>query len=69
MSRLAQAIGLNSARNEKVMDLHLVGLQIGKQGWEQLGSGLSRNHSIQEIVINFCKLRDDGVAHLAKGIN
>jgi len=42
-------------------------LKIDRAGWKSLGVSLSKNHSIRDLTINFCRLADPGMRMLARG--
>ena len=42
-------------------------MKIDRAGWKAMGISLSKNHSVRELTINFCRLTDAGLRPLARG--
>mmetsp|Transcript_17149 Transcript_17149/g.17050 ORF Transcript_17149/g.17050 Transcript_17149/m.17050 type:complete len:97 (-) Transcript_17149:1043-1333(-) len=50
--------------NTVMTDIKLIGLKIGKEGWNFLAEGLDGQSPIINLQINFCKLKDEDLSIL-----
>jgi hypothetical protein len=68
MNKILRALSPNIADNQYLTSVKLVGVFISVGGWQALATGVRENTTVRDITINFCRLNDEGLIHLAPAI-
>jgi len=63
-AKILKSLSLNMINNTVMTDIKLIGLKIGKEGWNFLAEGLDGQSPIINLQINFCKLKDEDLSIL-----
>ncbi|CAG9321044.1 unnamed protein product [Blepharisma stoltei] len=63
-AKVLKSLSLNMANNRAMTDIKLIGLKIGKEGWNFLAEGLEGEIPLVNLYINFCKMEDENLSVL-----